>query len=140
VDAEDRASRRTRPPIDEVEFKADGAHLTELWQRRMSFYPQDRPELLTRFVLDALKVWGRLEEGHRAVNTYKMEDKAHLVRAATLIVAGAEDPFSFPRMKPLSENIKNSRTMAIEGGMVPMVDQLPEEFARAVLDFLDLDG
>ena len=140
VDAEDRARRRTRPPIDEVEFKVDGSHLTELWQRRMSFYPQDRPELLTRFVLDALKVWGRLEEGHRAVNTYKMEDKAPLIRAETLIVAGAEDPFSFPRMGPLSENINNSRTLAIEGGMVPMVDQLPEEFARAVLDFLDADG
>ena len=139
VDAEDRTRRRTRPPIDEVEFKADGAHLTELWQRRMPFYPQDRPELLTRFVLDALKVWDRVEEGHRAVNTYKMEDKAHLIKAATLIVAGAEDPFSFPRMGPLSENIKNSRTLAIEGGMVPMVDQLPEEFARAVLDFLDLN-
>ena len=140
VDAEDRARRRTRPPIDEVEFKADGAHLTELWQRRMPFYPQDRPELLTRFVLDALKVWGRVEEGHQAVNTYKMEEKAYLIKAATLIIAGAEDPFSFPRMGPLSENIKNSRTLAIDGGMVPMVDQLPEEFARTVLDFLDLDG
>ena len=103
------------------------------------FYPPDQPELLTRFVLDALKVWGRVEDGHRAVNTYKMEDKAHLVEAETLVVAGDEDPFSFPRMGPLSENIKNSRTMAIEGGMVPMVDQLPEEFARVVLDFLDAD-
>jgi hypothetical protein len=38
-------------------------------------------------------------------------------------------------MKPLSENIQNSRTMVIEGEMVPMVDQLPEEFARGVLGF-----
>ena len=68
-----------------------------------------------------------------------MEEKAHLVKAATLIIAGDEDPFSFPRMGPLSENIKNSRTLPIERGMVPMVDQLPEEFARAVLDFLDAD-
>ena len=140
VDAEDRDRRRTRPPIDEVEFKTDGSHLTELWQKRMPFYPPDRPELLTRFVLDALKVWGRVEDGHRAVNSYKMEDKAHLVKASTLIIAGDEDPFSFPRMEPLSQNIKNSRTMAIKGGMVPMVDQLPEAFARAVLEFLDADG
>jgi pimeloyl-ACP methyl ester carboxylesterase len=140
VDAEDRARRRTRPPIDEVEPKADGSHLTELWQRRMPFYPHDRPELLTRYVLDALKVWGRVEDGHQAVNNYKMEDKAHLIKAQTLIVAGAEDPFSYPRMKPLSENIKNKQTAVIKGGMVPMVDQLPEAFARVVLDFLDQDA
>ena len=137
VDAENRAYRQTRPPIDEVEFKADGSHLVQLWQKRMPFYPQDRPELLTRFVLDALKVWGRVEEGHRAINTYKMEDKVHLIKATTLIIAGAKDPFSFPHMKSLSENIKNSRTIVIEGGMVPMVDQLPEKFAGAVLDFLN---
>ena len=45
VDAEDRERRKTRPPIDEVEEKPDGSHLTELWQRRMPFYPkvQARP-------------------------------------------------------------------------------------------------
>ena len=137
VDAADREIRKSRPPIDEVEFKPDGSHLTELWQRRMPFYPKDRPGLLTRFVLDALKVNDRMEEGHRAVNKYKMEDKVHLIKAPTLVLAGTDDPFSYPRMKPLSENIKNSKTAEIEGGMVPMVDQMPEEFARAVLDFLD---
>ena len=137
VDAADRERRKSRPPIDEVEFKPDGSHLTELWQRRMPFYPNDRPDILTRFVLDALKVNDRMEEGHRAVNMYKMEDKVHLIKAPTLVVAGTDDPFSYPRMKPLSENIKNSKTAEIKGGMVPMVDQMPEEFARVVLDFLD---
>ena len=47
---------------------------SELWQRRMPFYPNDRSDILTRFVLDALKVNDRMEEGHRAVNIYKMED------------------------------------------------------------------
>ena len=28
-------------------------------------------------------------------------------------------------------------TKAQMGGMVPMVDQMPEDFARAILDFLD---
>jgi len=40
-------------------------------------------------------------------------------------------------MRPLSENIKNSKTAEIRGGMVPMVDQMPDEFARIVLEFLD---
>ncbi len=137
VDAENRALRKTRPPIDEVELKSDGAHLAELWQRRMPFYPKDRPDLLTRFVMDALKVFERVEEGHRAVNRYKMEKKVALIQAPTLVLAGTDDPFSYPRMKPLAENIKNCGTAEILGGMVPMVDQMPGEFARVVMEFLE---
>jgi hypothetical protein len=40
-------------------------------------------------------------------------------------------------MKPLSEHIHGSKTVEIQGGMVPMADQMPEEFAKAVMDFLD---
>ncbi|MBN2124801.1 MAG: alpha/beta hydrolase, partial [Deltaproteobacteria bacterium] len=115
VDAEDRERRKTRPPIDEVEPREDGAHLAELWQRRAPFYPRNRPDLLTRFVLDALKVWGRVEEGHLAVNRYRMEEKACLIRKPTLVLAGTDDPFSFPRMKPLAEHIPGSITAQIQG-------------------------
>ncbi len=137
VDAEDRERRKTRPPIDEVEEKPDGSHLAELWQRRMPFYPKLRPDLLRRFVLDALKVWDHLEAGHRAVNAYRMEERVSLIKAPTLVLAGTDDPFSYPRMKPLSEHISGSKTAEIQGGMVPMVDQMPEEFAKAVMNFLD---
>lgn len=137
VDAENRELRKTKSPIDEVEAKADGSHLTELWQRRMPFYPKDRPDLLTRFVIDGLRVIDRVEDGHRAVNQYQMETKTPLIQAPTLVLAGTDDPFSYPRMKPLAESINNSRIAEIKGGMVPMVDQMPEEFARVVLEYLE---
>jgi pimeloyl-ACP methyl ester carboxylesterase len=137
VDAEDRERRKTRPPIDEVEEKPDGFHLTELWQRRLPLYPKARPDLLRRFVVDALKVWDDVEAGHRAVNAYPMEERVPLIKAPTLVLAGTDDPFSYPRMKSLSEHIPGSRIAVIQGGMVPMVDQMPEEFAAAVMDFLD---
>jgi pimeloyl-ACP methyl ester carboxylesterase len=137
VDAENRELRKTRPPIDEVESKPDGSHLSELWQRRMPFYPKDRPDLLTRYVRDALRVLDRVEDGHRAVNEYQMETKASLIQAPTLVLAGTDDPFSYPRMQPLAASIKNSRTAEIEGGMVPMVDQMPQSFARVVMEFLE---
>jgi pimeloyl-ACP methyl ester carboxylesterase len=103
----------------------------------MPIYPKNRPDLLTRLVIDALKVGERMEEGHRAVSRYRMEDKVPLIKAPTLVLAGSADPFSFPRMKPLAAAIKGSETAVIEGGMVPMDEQMPEEFARAVLRFLD---
>jgi pimeloyl-ACP methyl ester carboxylesterase len=137
VDAEDREKRKIRPPIDDVEEKPDGSHLCELWQRRMSFYPKSRPDLLRRFVLDALKVWDGVETGHRAVNVYRMEQRVPLIKAPTLVLGGTDDPFSYPRMRPLAEHILGSKTAEIKGGMVPMVDQMPEEFAKVVMDFLD---
>jgi pimeloyl-ACP methyl ester carboxylesterase len=137
VDAEDRERRKTRPPIDHVEEKEDGSHLSELWRKRIAFYPKNRPDLITSLVLDALKVGGRMEGGHEAVNRYRMEDKISLIKAPTLVMAGSDDPYSFPRMKPLAARIKGSRTAVIDGGMVPMVEQMPEEFARVVMNFLD---
>lgn len=136
VDADDREKRKSHPPIDEVKFKDDGSHLAELWQKRMAFYPKGRPDLLRRFLLDALKVWDRMEEGHRAVSRYRMEEKVPLIKAKTLVLAGTGDPFSYPRMRPLARAIKGSEMAEIEGGMVPMVDQMPEEFAAVVMDFL----
>ena len=66
-----------------------------------------------------------------------MEDKVSLIKAPTLVMAGSEDPYSFPSMKPLANHIQDSRTAVIEGGMVPMVEQMPEEFARVVMSFLE---
>lgn len=139
VDEEDREQRKSRPPIDEVGFKKDGSHLTQLWQKRMAFYPKNRPDLLMRLVIDILKVGERMEEGHRAVGSYSMEEKTPLIKAPTLVLAGTMDPFSFPRMRPLAHSIKGSKTATIEGGMVPMPDQMPEKFAKAVMDFLGAD-
>jgi len=137
VDAEDRERRRGRPLVDGAAFRPDGGHLQELWEARRPFYPVDRPDLAYRFLRDALKAADRVDEGHRAVSAYEMEARAPRVQADTLILAGTEDPFSFPRMDALADAIAESRTRPIPGGMVPMVDQLPEAFARAVLEFLD---
>jgi len=136
VDAEDRERRKTRPPIDEVRLKPDGSHLAELWQRRLSFYPKDRPDLLTRFVIDALRAGEKVEEGHRAVGAYRMEDRIGRIRCPTLVVCGTEDPFSYPRMELVARRIPGSRAVPIPGGTVAMVDQMPEAFAAAILEFL----
>jgi pimeloyl-ACP methyl ester carboxylesterase len=136
VDAEDRERRRGRPPIDEVEPHAEGHHLRELWGRRKGFYPEGRPDLLTRFVVDALRAGERVEEGHRACSAYRMEEKVGRIRCPTLLVCGTEDPFSFPRLAVLARAIPGSRAVPIPRGTVAMVDQVPAEFAAAILPFL----
>jgi pimeloyl-ACP methyl ester carboxylesterase len=138
VDAADR-DRRHRTGghrVDRVEAKPDGTHLAELWQIRQRFYPRDRPDLLTRFVADALRAGEKIREGHGACSRYRMEEKIGRVRCPTLVTCGTEDPFSFPQAEVVARRIAGSRLAPIAGGGVAVVDEMPETFARLVLEFL----
>ncbi len=131
-----RRARAGRPPIDEVAPSEDGSHLAALWQKRQAFYPAGRPDLLEAFVLDALKVGPRLEEGHRAVASYRMEARIGAITQPVLILRATDDPFAAPHAHELLERLPQGRIVDIEGGMVPLPDQMPEVFAREVLRFL----
>jgi len=132
-----RVARAQRPPIDAVEASPDGDHLTALWRKRQAFYPAGRPDLLEAFVLDALKVRGDVEGGHRAVARYEMEGRVSRLNQPALIVHAPEDPFASPHTDEWRHLLPHARVTAISGGMVPLPDQLPQAFAQAVLDFLD---
>ncbi len=140
VDAALRRERAQRPPIDEVEIQPDGSHLTTLWQRRQAFYPPDRPDLLLAFVCDALRVLDRVEDGHRAVASYRMEDRIGRVRQPVLVIRAGADPFAAPHAEALLIRLPRARLVEIADGMVPLPDQLPEAFARAVDEFLAGDA
>jgi pimeloyl-ACP methyl ester carboxylesterase len=138
IDATDR-DRRHRTGghrVDHVESKPDGTHLAELWQIRQRFYPKERPDLLTRFVADALRAGDKLVEGHGACSRYRMEEKIGRVRCPTLVTCGTEDPFAAPQAEVVARHIAGSRLAPIAGGSVAVVDQMPEAFARLVLEFL----
>jgi len=132
-----RRARRERPPIDAVAPSGDGSHLAALWQRRQAFYPPARPDLLEAFVRDALKVSGEVEGGHHAVASYRMEDHIGRVTQPTLLIRAGDDPFASPHLPELQAQIAHAQVAAIEGGMVPLPDQMPEAFAQTVLSFLD---
>jgi len=139
IDAAERVRRAQRGAIDHVQPRDDGSHLTELWQRRAPFYPAGRPDLLQAFVLDALKVLDRVEEGHDAVTRYALDERIGLVRAPTLVLQAGADPFAAPHAPVLLQRLiraRQTRLVRIEGGMVPLPDQMPEAFAAAVDAFL----
>lgn len=132
-----RIARAQRPPIDHVDQSADGDHLTALWRKRQGFYPPGRPELLQAFVADALKASGDVEGGHRAVAAYRMEGKvAALQGRRTLLVHAPDDPFASPHTAEWRHLLPQAEVAAIDGGMVPLPDQLPGPFAQAVAGFL----
>lgn len=136
VDAARRAKAPGKKIIDEVTPSADGRHLAELWAMRQPFYPADRPDLLERFVVDALKAGPMAAEGHRMVDRYLMETRLPLIRCPTLVIAPMADPHAWPHAPKVAAAIAGSTLVEIENGMVPLPDQLPQEFAEAILSFL----
>jgi pimeloyl-ACP methyl ester carboxylesterase len=132
-----RRARAERPPIDAVQASEDGEHLALLWRKRQAFYPAGRPDLLQAFVADALKVPGDVEAGHRAVASYRMEERIAAIRQPTLVIRAPDDPFASTHAADWLARLPQARLVEIAGGMVPLPDQLPEAFAQAVLQFLD---
>lgn len=135
-----RRARAGRSPVDEVAQSGDGAHLLALWRQREPYYPAGRSDLLNAFVVDALKVIDRVEEGHRAVGAYRMEERVAKVRQRTLVIRASADPFARDHAAPLCASLPDARMVVIDEGMVPLPEQMPEAFAQAVLDFLDDPG
>jgi pimeloyl-ACP methyl ester carboxylesterase len=139
VDPVERA-REVRPSVDEVPVAADGSHLLALWRKREPYYPPQRPDLLQRFVLDALKVFDRVEEGHQAVREYAIRERLPRVEAPTLLVCGTEDWNALPAQEMLARLIPNSRSRLVPGAGVPMVDHMPEVFAQIVTEYMEEIG
>jgi pimeloyl-ACP methyl ester carboxylesterase len=112
-----------------------------LWRGRLPYYPQNRPDLLDRFIIDALKAGRNAAEGHKAVAKYKMEEKLPRIKCPTLLIAGKADPFSYPYLSKLRQNILNVvDVVEIDNGTVALVEQFPDKFAEAVLKFLSNRG
>jgi pimeloyl-ACP methyl ester carboxylesterase len=135
VDEARRRAVRERPPIDHVEVDPSGSHLGALWDRRRAFYAPGEERFLARYVADALEVLDRVEEGHVRVNEYRMEDRLPLVRARALVLCGAQDSHSLPDVPALTARL-GCTARVIEGAGVPLPEQRPEVFARAVVDFV----
>ncbi|WP_202927205.1 alpha/beta fold hydrolase [Gordonia desulfuricans] len=136
VDAERRRIVAERPAIDLVSVQDDGSHLLEYWNKRQSHYPPRRPDLMHRLIHDALAVFDHVEEGHLAVNRYRMEDRIRHVAVPTLLVCGELDGFSLPDVPKLASAIPGAKSSILPGAGVMAVDHRADLFAAAITDFL----
>jgi pimeloyl-ACP methyl ester carboxylesterase len=140
TDAAFRANHADGPGVDAAVVDEHGGHLTTWWTQRQPHYPQGRPDLLNRFIRDALAPGVDPLEGHLACARYVMEQRVALVSAPVLILGADADPFSFPdvaRMKSELTGAASVDVVVIEGGMIPMTEQLASSVADAVVGFLD---
>jgi pimeloyl-ACP methyl ester carboxylesterase len=122
-------------PIDEVPMSSDGTHLVELWRRRQDFYGPDHEDALNAFVVDGLRVFDRIEEGHYAVHAYDMPTRLDNIRSRSLVICGGLDVYSMPDVPRLCAALHCESTIIAEAG-VPLPEQRPQQFAEVVTDFL----
>lgn len=134
IDDEKRRTATERKPVDHVVPKPDGSHLLELWNRRRGFYEVGQEAALNRFMVDALTVLDRVEEGHEAVRRYGMDQRLPDITARTLAVCAPGDHYSLPGLEKFAAAL-GCETRVLSGGHVPVPEQLPEEFAKVVLDW-----
>lgn len=129
--------------VDVAPVQEDGGHLQVLWGTRYPLYPKGRPDILDRYIRDAL-AWGvDPAEGHAACGRYRMEERVDLVTAPLLLLSPTADPASYPHAGKLAAAFPNAQSVKlveIEGGMIPLMEQKPAEVAAAVESFLDSVG
>ena len=87
-------------------------------------------------MVDALKAGPLAVDGHKTCNNYAMETRTPLITSPTLVIGATEDPHAFPAAPRVAQAISASQRVDIQGGMVPLPDQLPQVFARTVAQFL----
>jgi pimeloyl-ACP methyl ester carboxylesterase len=129
--------------VDVAIVRADGSHLTELWAKRAPLYPARRPDILDRFIRDALAPGVDPVEGHIACGRYVMEDRVGQVSAPVLLLANTGDPVSYPykdRMSNAYPNAKTVEIVEIVGGTVAVMEQMPTDVVAAIEEFLDAMG
>jgi pimeloyl-ACP methyl ester carboxylesterase len=129
-DAEYRSWRSDAAGLDAAD-DPDGLRLF-----RARFYPPDQPELLDRFVTDALRAGPLAHAGHEIVGAYEMDGKLELLRMPVLLIGADRDPYAYPHLERLERALPHAQTSVIAGGMVPLPDGWPEQFAETVADFL----
>ena len=137
-DAAERAAHLTgRAIVDDVDSSPDGSHVLQLWQGRAAFYPEGAIDLLDRYLVDALKAGPLAAEGHRVVARYDVPAALERIRCPVLLIGATADPYGYPALARARATLPEASVEEIEGGMVPLPDQLPERFAAAVARFLD---
>ncbi|RCJ38372.1 hydrolase [Nostoc minutum NIES-26] len=127
------------------QIKEDGSHLMERWLARVSYV--GKGELNHRCVLDDLKTFNSPVYPGIAVANYCLstQERFRLIKCPTLILSGEKglEPLEkaglarYENQLWLREVIPDSQRVELEGGTLWMLNQMPEEVLKAIVDFLE---
>jgi len=124
---------RLRPPAD------DGMFLLDCWNLFKDFSPQPKPELLLKPVALLVDSLTRPYNAHAAVARHDIKRCLPLIKSPTLLISGSEDLF-LDRLEAIKSLIPRCKTLVIEDAGILICLEKPDEFAQAILDFMQNPG
>jgi len=126
-------------------IQPDGSHLMERWLARSRYIGS--AELNHRWVLDDLKCFGYPLYAVWAVGNYCIDaaERFRLIRCPTLVLWGIDDVQEFEHLGLalakdryfVSQAIPHGKVVEIKGGTICMMNQIPEEISKVVIEFLN---
>lgn len=123
----------------DMEVKEDGSHLMEIWRRDLEAKGAS-PELRNRVFLDRLKAGANSRSGSWASASYQQEERLPSIQCPTLIIWGTKDIDDHEQIglyaHNIAEAISNCKVTKIQGGTGSLPNQMPDEVARLILDFI----
>lgn len=124
--------------VNEKEFthKTDGSHLAELYQRRWQWAEEGTdPTLVTRYVVETMMGYGPFWYGHNAAFSYDHEASLKKIKHRAMILTNTGDMIF--ELAEYSHKLRPDLEYVImQGGGVDIVDQQPEQWVDAILDFI----
>ncbi|BAZ48365.1 alpha/beta hydrolase fold protein [Nostoc sp. NIES-4103] len=126
-------------------IKEDGSHLIERWLARAHY--AGSAELNHRWVLDDLKCFNYPLYALWAVGDYCLDvvERFSYIKCPTLMLWGLHDVEQFEKLGLakakdrlfITKAIPHCQVIDIPGGTICMMNQIPEEISKIVIDFLE---
>jgi pimeloyl-ACP methyl ester carboxylesterase len=134
--AEERPKLLGRLPTEAPPIEEDGSHLLEPWKRRLRVtVGWTDLDVMQRRVTEMLSVRDHAWYGYRAVFPYPFEDRLRELKVPTLLLTNTgEDLYRHTqRARDARPDLPYTE---LDGGTHDIVDEQPEAWSAAVLDFL----
>jgi pimeloyl-ACP methyl ester carboxylesterase len=117
-----------------VEIKPDGSHFMEWWRRAGMW--NDPLDIIEASVLEYIKAGPRGEEIHWTARAYDTKGRLPLIKCPTLVLSGAAGLFH-SAADNVRKLVPGSKLVVIANGPPRMERIMPQEFAAAILNFLE---
>lgn len=118
-------------------YEADGSHLVDSYGVRDKMYGEGAdPKTITRYIIDKFQGYAPFWTGHHAAFIYDHAASIKRLKHPVLILTNTGDQIY--DLAVLAHKMRPDFSYtALEGGGVDVVDQMPEEWADAIAQFLN---
>lgn len=135
------ARQRALTPSGPLPPVADGSHVIRMWKMQQRENPDSPLESVHRaMIANFLHYEKEGGDAFTALLGYDLAPRLPLIQAPTLVINGSKDVIQPPLFKTPdtpAKLIPGAKYRVIEGGAILVAYDMPEEFARAILGFLD---